>query len=267
MSDRQSGPPDDLVRALVEGPAAVSGIEWHDEIDSTNRAAAEAAARGVAEIHVVGAERQSAGRGRLGRSWLAPPRTSLTFSLVLRPPVRPESLPLLPLLTGLVLAELGSRYCPDAEVGLKWPNDLLIGGRKAAGTLVEAGPAGTVIVGIGLNTDWRGVDRPLELAQAVSLAEVSDRPVDRWRVLAALLGVFGVRYDAWKDLPAAFLDGYRRRCLTLGQQVRIERIGAEDLRGQAVAVDATGALEIRDEAGRLTRVSAGDVWHLRPATP
>ena len=264
QSDRLSAPPPELVRSLVEGPSAVAAVEWHDELDSTNAEAARRAAAGAPEILVVGAEHQSAGRGRLDRTWVAPPRRSLTFSMLLRPPVGPESLPLLPLLAGMALAEVAGGYCRDVEVGLKWPNDLLIGGGKAAGVLVEAVP-GAVIVGIGLNIDWRGVERAEELAGAISLAEATDLPVNRWRILAALLGVFSQRYELFKDLPAAFLDGYRDRSLTIGRPVRVELLGGAELQGEATGIAATGALEVRDSAGVTHRVSAGDVHHLRPA--
>lgn len=261
---RPSGPPAELVRSLVEGPAAVAAVEWLDEAGSTNAVAAGLAERGAPEITVVGAEVQTAGRGRMGRTWSAPPRSSLTFSLLLRPPVAREAFPLLPLLAGLALAEVAARYCKDVEVGLKWPNDLLIDGRKAAGVLVESGPGDAVIVGIGLNVDWRGIERWEELADAISLAEVSDFPMDRWRVLAALLGVFAQRYEVFKDLPAAFLDGYRSRCLTIGRAVRVELVGGRELLGEAVGVDASGGLEVRDADGVTHRVSAGDVHHVRP---
>lgn len=259
----QAGPPPELVRSLVEGPAPISALEWHTQVDSTNLRAAELARSGASEITVVGAEQQSAGRGRMGRTWSAPPRSSLTFSLLLRPPVSRESVSLLPLLTGLVLAEVAARYCSAHEVGLKWPNDLLVDGRKAAGVLVEAAEGDSVVVGIGLNVDWRGIERWEELADAISLAEMSDFPMDRWRVLAAVLGVFAQRYEVFKDLPAAFLDGYRARCLTIGRTVRVEKVGGGELSGLATGVDASGGLEVRDADGFTHRVSAGDVFHLR----
>jgi BirA family transcriptional regulator, biotin operon repressor / biotin---[acetyl-CoA-carboxylase] ligase len=266
-----SGPPAELVRSLVEGPSAVSAIEWHDELDSTNRRALQLAADGVAEIHVVAADYQSAGRGRQGRHWQAPPGTSLLLSLLVRPPVPTGSLGLLPLLTGLVVAEVAERFVPEASVALKWPNDLLIGPsgggtglRKAAGILVE-GSGGAAVVGIGVNVDWRGVDRPADIASiATSLAEARDGDVDRWRLLAALLGVFANRYDAWCALPAAFLDGYRTRCATLGQEVRISRAGADPIEGVALDIAPTGALQVAVDGGTV-EVAAGDVTHIRPA--
>lgn len=267
---RMTGPPEALVSSLVDGPSAVSGFEWHDEIDSTNTRAAAAAAAGAAEIHVVAADVQHAGRGRQGRRWVAPAGTSLMLSLVLRPPVAPRSLPLLPLLTGLALAEVTEAVVPGGHVALKWPNDVLLGpatgaGRKVSGILVETVDEAAV-VGLGVNVDWRGVERPEEIAAtATSLAEVAETPVDRWRLMAALLGVFANRYRSWCELPAAFLDGYRSRCATIGQQVAVSRPAGEVVRGTAIGIAASGALQVRDAGGRTVEVSAGDVVHVRPA--
>jgi BirA family transcriptional regulator, biotin operon repressor / biotin---[acetyl-CoA-carboxylase] ligase len=265
-----AGPPAALVRTLIEGPSPVRALEWHDAIDSTNRRALQLAAEGAPELHVVAADVQTAGRGRAGRSWTAPPGSSLMLSLVVRPPVAPAALGLLPLLTGLVLAETVERFLPAADVGLKWPNDLLIrrdagtAWRKGAGILVEA-TADAAVVGVGVNVDWRATDRPAELAEvATSLAEVAGGDVDRWRLLAAFLGVFGNRYAAWCELPAAFLDGYRQRCVTLGQQVRAEGPGGRVLQGWATGLAASGALVVRTADDRTLEVAAGDVTHLRP---
>jgi BirA family biotin operon repressor/biotin-[acetyl-CoA-carboxylase] ligase len=244
-------PPDALVRTLLDGPSPVTGFEWHAEIDSTNRRAAELAAAGAPEIAVVAADVQTAGRGRAGRAWTAPPGTSLMLSLLVRPPVPRSALPLLPLLTGLVLAETVARTLPGREVALKWPNDLLVRCTsdapwcKAAGILVEALPGG-VVIGIGCNVDWRGVERPAELRDsATSLAEAAGGPVDRWRLMAALLGVLGNRYAAWCELPSGFLDGYRLRCATIGREITAQRPGREALRGTALDVAASGALVVR----------------------
>ena len=89
-------------------------------------------------------------------------------------------------------------------------------------------------------------------------------PVDRWRVLAAFLGVFGQRYEAFREMPGAFLEGYRARCLTIGREVRVERVADEPLIGVATGIDASGALELRAADGAVHRVTAGDVHHVRP---
>ena len=261
MRGEMAGPPERLVRGLVDGPSVVAGFEWHDVVGSTNALAAQAARRSVPEVWVVAADVQTAGRGRLGRRWTAPPGTSLMCSLVLRPPVS-SAWPLVPLLAGLALAEAVGPFAPAAAVAAKWPNDLLIGGRKAGGILAEVvGEA--VVVGIGLNVDWRGVARPADLATATSLAEAAGAPVDRWRVFAALIGVFGNRYRAWRAAPTAFLGDYRARCATIGRPVSVERPGAPPLRGMAEDVTERGGLRVRDADGTAEEVLAGDVEHVR----
>jgi BirA family transcriptional regulator, biotin operon repressor / biotin---[acetyl-CoA-carboxylase] ligase len=259
-----SGPPRALVRSLVEGSSALSGLEWHDEVTSTQARGVAAALAGVPEIHAVVAGAQTAGRGRLGRPWVAPAGTSLLASFVLRPTVPADRVGLLPLLAGLALAEVADRYCP--RVALKWPNDLLVGGRKAAGILAERlEPSGAVVLGVGVNVDWRGLARPPEVAQATSLAEAAGADVDRWRVLAALVGLLGRRYHDWTDEPAAFLAAYRRRCATIGCRVRVTRPAGDPVEGLVTAVDDEGALCVRDGADGAHRLSAGDVEHVRPA--
>lgn len=260
-SGHVTGPPSALVRTLVEGPSLVSGVEWHEQAVSTQQLAVAAARAGAPEIHVVLADVQSAGRGRHGREWHAPAGTSLLASVVLRPGLDARSVPLLSLLAGLAVAEVAERYCP--RVSLKWPNDLLLDGRKAAGILAESAPDAAVALGMGINVDWRGVPRPPGVPEATSLAEAGGADVDRWRVLAALLGVFSRRYQEWQEQPTGFLDAYRRRCATIGRPVRVDQQAGAPIEGVAEAVAEDGALQVRDAAGGLRRLSAGDVEHVR----
>ena len=262
-----TGPPPRLIEGLLAGPSLLSGFEWHEEIDSTNRRCLALAGEGHAEGCVVAADLQTAGRGRQGRTWVAPAGTSLMLSILLRPRVPAETAQLLPLLVGLALAEVVEAHVPGSAVALKWPNDLLVAGRKCAGILVESDTAGAAVAGIGLNVDWRGVERPAELAAATSLAEVTDRPVDRWRLLAGLIGVLGNRYAAWQSAPTAFLTHYRARCATLGQRVRVRLGSGEEIVGDARDVAATGALAVQVRPGEVVAVTAGDVEHLRLSRP
>jgi BirA family transcriptional regulator, biotin operon repressor / biotin---[acetyl-CoA-carboxylase] ligase len=256
------GPSEEFLRVLVEREL-LSGLEWHDTVGSTNTLAAEAVARGVEEIYAVLADEQVAGRGRQGRSWRAPPGTSLLCSLIVRPPVHMSVLGLLPLLIGLALAEAVDAVCPSLAVALKWPNDVLVGGRKAAGVLVESGPARTVIVGIGVNVDWRGVERPPELSGATSLAEAAGGTVDRWDVLAALTRSFTARYRKWPAQPTGFLDAYCQRCATIGSLVRVGLVSGDIIVGHAVDVTRAGALVLDLPSGAKSEVTAGDVEHVR----
>ena len=261
-------PPEVLLSALTAGPSSIRGVEWHDAIGSTNDRAAELAAAGAPEVQVVLADEQTTGRGRLGRVWQAPPGSSLMASFLLRPAPGAGPLTALPLVAGLALAETVERHLrvagSAAEVGLKWPNDLLLDGRKAAGVLVER-HGGAVVVGLGCNVDWRGVPRPAELGAATSIAEAAGGPIDRWRLLAGLVGVLTSRYAAWGSDSGPALDAYRERCATVGREVRVELATGRALHGRAVAVDDDGALLIEDGEGLRTACTAGDVHHVRGA--
>ena len=250
------------MRSLVEGPAVVTAVEWFDEIDSTNRVVADAARAGGPQGLLAVADAQTAGRGRRGRSWVAPAGTSLLLSLLLRPDT--EAIGTLPLLVGLAVAETITPHVPDHDVALKWPNDVLIDGRKTAGILTEA-VAGAAVVGVGVDVDWREVPRSADLSGATSLAEVAGRDVDRWRILAGVMGVFSRRYDEWRADPIAFLPDYRARCATLGAQVRVRLLERDDVLGRATDVDDAGRLVVRTAGGDDLVITAGDVEHVRPA--
>ncbi|MGH8929426.1 MAG: biotin--[acetyl-CoA-carboxylase] ligase [Egibacteraceae bacterium] len=257
-----AGPPDSLISALIDR-GLVSGVEWHEIVTSTNEVAADAIARGVREIHAVVADEQIAGRGRLGRTWHAPSGTSLICSLVLRPMVSSDVLGLIPLLTGLALVEAVDAFHPGLDAALKWPNDLLLQGRKAGGVLVEAGQGGAVIVGIGVNVDWRAVDRPPGVSDATSLAEAMGWGADRWDVLATLITAFAARYRGWHLQPIGFLPDYTRRCATIGRPVRVTTLNGPAISGRAADIARDGALVISSPYGAITKITAGDVEHVR----
>lgn len=255
-------PPGAVLQRLVAGPLLVSHALWYDRIGSTNAEVARRAADGAAEGLLVLADEQAAGRGRHGRGWVAPPGTSLMGSLLLRPTQPMARVALLPLLTGLALVEACAAVVPDAEPALKWPNDLLVGERKAAGILVEAPADGIVVVGIGVNVDWRGVNRPAELAAVTSLAEAGGGPVDRWALLPTLVERFDRHYRRWCEEPATFLPAYREHCATLARRVRVEQVGGTAEEGVAVAVTDGGALVVAGDDG-VAELHAGEVHHLR----
>ncbi|WP_117215091.1 biotin--[acetyl-CoA-carboxylase] ligase [Allorhizocola rhizosphaerae] len=234
-------------------------LDLREETGSTNADAARAAADGHPEGLVIIAESQVAGRGRMGRSWVSPPRAGLAMSILLRPPVEIARWGWLPLLTGLALTDV----VPGS--GLKWPNDLLIDGRKCAGILVEAVPAasraatgeGAAIVGIGLNVSATEDELP---PMATSLYQ-QDLEIDRTRLAAAVIGAFKARYADWpdEDPRAAYLE----RCVTIGRDVRVLLPGDRELAGVATAVDAEGRLLVRLPDGRVCPIAAGDVTHVR----
>jgi BirA family biotin operon repressor/biotin-[acetyl-CoA-carboxylase] ligase len=251
-----------MLQRLVTGSTLVSHVLWLDRVDSTNAEVGRRAARDAAEGLLIMADEQTAGRGRLGRTWQASAGTSLMGSVLLRPSGALDEVALLPLLIGLALVEAAETLASGAHLSLKWPNDLLAGGRKCGGILVEVPAPGTVVAGFGVNVDWRTVARPAELATATSLSETAGGHVDRWQLLPALISRLDRRYRTWRTQPRGFLPAYRERCATLGQQVRVEQLDGRELVGTATRIADDGALLVEVD-GPVVAVRAGDVHHLR----
>jgi BirA family biotin operon repressor/biotin-[acetyl-CoA-carboxylase] ligase len=212
------------------------------------------------------ADRQTAGRGRLNRTWEAPAGSALLVSMLLRPNLLPTHVHS----TTMAAAVAASDACEEVagfRPLLKWPNDVVVEGRKLAGLLAEAELAGdkvdAVVVGMGLNVNWDAP--PPELAGiAVAASEVAGRPVDRQALLAHFLDRFEEHYSALVE-PGGWrgtLLNYRRLSATLGQEVRVE-VPGETFTGKAVEITGEGHLLVEAD-GDVRRVSAGDVVHLRP---
>jgi BirA family biotin operon repressor/biotin-[acetyl-CoA-carboxylase] ligase len=228
-------------------------VRRFEELDSTNRYLLDEARAGAAEGTVAVADLQSAGRGRLGRSWEAARGSSLLTSILLRPTLPPDRLHLVTAAVALAasdaLADVAG-FTPD----LKWPNDLLVDDRKLAGVLAEADlPA--VVVGIGVNLNWDG---PVPNG-GIAANQVAGGPVDRDEVLQALLAHLAPRTADWPAVASEF----RRRCATLGRAVRVE-LADESFTGTASDVSDEGHLLV-DVGVCLRTVAAGDVVHLRAA--
>lgn len=240
-------------------------VEVVDQAASTNALVAGRARDGARDGLVVVAEHQTAGRGRLDRRWEAPPRTSLTFSALVRGDVAPERWPWLPLLAGLAVCA-GVEEVRGPLCLLKWPNDVLHAGRKVAGVLAERvqtadGPA--AVVGVGLNVSQEHDELPVPTAG--SLATAGHRDLDRTDLLLAVLGGLGPRLEAWRrGRDRSTRAEYLARLDTLGRRVRVQLPGGASVEGVAVGVSGHGALEL-DTGERRLAVSAGDVLHVRPA--
>lgn len=233
---------------------------------STNAEVVAAARDGAPEGLVIVAEEQLAGRGRMGRSWSAPPRSGVLLSFLLRPTVRVAAWPLLPLLAGLALAETVAGVGEIPDVRLKWPNDLLVDGKKLAGILTERTDAGgdAVVVGVGLNVTLRSDELPVDNATSLGL---SGGTTDREILVKELLRAFARRYATWCDddgAPTSVLPAYRERCETIGRTVSLELPGGERVHGIATVVDDAGRLRVRADTGEERAWSAGDVTHVRP---
>jgi BirA family transcriptional regulator, biotin operon repressor / biotin---[acetyl-CoA-carboxylase] ligase len=220
---------------------------------------------------VLVAEEQTAGRGRMGRSWVSIPGAALTFSVLLRPVAVPAARRgWLPLLTGVAVAS-AVRSVAGVDAVLKWPNDVLVGDRKLAGILAEQSPTGSaVVVGIGLNVATPAESLPVSPAglPATSLL-VEGATVSREDVLLGILGQLERWYVAFRADPdparTGLLAAYRELCATLGRTVRVELPGGRVLTGIATDIDTDGRLLISDDVAgdSLTPVSAGDVVHVR----
>ncbi len=250
-------------------------VEHYPQAGSTNELARQRARAGYPEGLVILADAQSAGRGRMGRAWIAPPGSSLLLSLLLRPTwLAPADAFSLTMLAGVALCEAVEQVTP-VHAALKWPNDLLLpvrtasgpALRKAAGILSEIELAGDqiawVVIGIGVNVSWSpsGVVDERDLAEvATSVGAAAGQPlIERLPLLCALLERLDARYDALRrGGQAELFERWRDRLATLGQPVQIG-LPHGDLRGVVEDVERSGALRVRDEQGRLHTVLAGDV--------
>ncbi|MCP9991079.1 biotin--[acetyl-CoA-carboxylase] ligase [Streptomyces albogriseolus] len=259
-------------RALVREGSLWREVDVVQRTGSTNSDLVARAAGGrLQEGVVLVAEEQTAARGRLDRQWVAPARSGLFFSVLLRPGdgVPMERWGWLPLLTGVAVAT-GLARAGGVDTALKWPNDVLVtvGGeeRKAGGILAEAAGDGGVVVGVGVNVSLRADELPVPTAGSLALAGAVS--TDRDPLLRAVLRGLEDWYGRWRaaggDAGACGLqEAYAAGCATLGRVVRAELPGDRALVGEAVAVDGDGRLILATEAGVQEPVGAGDIVHLR----
>ena len=249
-----------LYAALVTSGSPWQDVEHHATIGSTNARAA----RGAEPWRVVVSDHQSEGRGRLARTWEAPPGTSVAVSATV--PVPDEGPAWLPLLAGVAVAEAITSVA-DLPTELKWPNDVLLpsdGDRKVCGVLcevVQAPTGGCVVIGAGINIEQDRGQLPVDTATSLALGGAPD--LDRNRLVAAYLSAVARWYAALTgNDPTGLHDAYRQRCSTIGRTVTLSRPDGPDLLGTAVAVDDEGRLVIEAADGRHAW-AAGDVTHVR----
>ena len=208
---------------------------------------------------------QTAGRGRLDRSWVAPAGTALALSVLVRDAMRHPLGPWLPLLAGLLLAEAVDDVLPG-RVAIKWPNDLLIDGRKVCGILIEVAPNGRdAVVGSGLNLTQTAQQLPVETATSLALegADIDGDDVDR--IVAGYLGRLRTELETAHTSVDEVRGHVVARCSTIGQRVRVALGDGSMLTGVATGLDAVGRLEVRADSGDTVAVAVGDVTHVRPA--
>jgi BirA family biotin operon repressor/biotin-[acetyl-CoA-carboxylase] ligase len=241
------------------------GTKFHyfEEIDSTNSHVRRLAETGAPEGEVVIAERQFEGRGRLGRSWESPPYCNLYFSLLLRPALAPVHAPQITLMAAVALADTVAAFVVEPPV-IKWPNDILLQGKKVAGILTESSCDAKhiefVILGIGVNLNFSRERMPETIRdRATSLMEVGGKSFSRENFLRRLIQdldrCYGILEDFGFDAIAPRWEAY---FALRGRRVRVEMVD-EVISGTATGIDGDGALLLEAEDGVLRRVLAGDV--------
>jgi BirA family biotin operon repressor/biotin-[acetyl-CoA-carboxylase] ligase len=240
-------------------------LEWHEEIGSTSDRLKDLARAAAPAWTVVLADRQTSGRGREGRRWVSPPG-GLYLSVLVRP--REAALPVLPLAAGVAVGEAVGAQGVHAE--LKWPNDVLAGGRKIGGVLCEAssGPAGLewVVVGVGLNLGARQGDLGPELRDGATSVVIETGEVPEVEDVAAdVLARWRHWYDAVKVSPASAVAAWRARAVSWWGQPAEVLTASTVVRGRLRDVDDDGALILDLPEGGSRRVLSGEVRRLRRA--
>ena len=204
---------------------------------------------------ILASEYQSSGRGRLDRTFEAAPHSALTFSMYIEPKVEKEEWSFLTLLAGLSVYEALHALDPQTVVGIKWPNDLLIGDKKFVGIIAQATAKG-VVLGIGINVGMSQEELPV--VTATSLAIEGFAQLDRNAILAAIINHFEINLEMWEN-DKSFLAEYRTASVTIGKDVEVTLPGGKTINSRAVDISYSGGLLLEDGS----EVTVGDVVHLR----
>lgn len=255
--------PDHLRRLL--GPDSIwKPIRWVASTGSTNDDLAARVASGARSGEVLMSEHQTTGKARFTRHWEDTPGTSLATSVLVKPQPGPQSWGWLSLLVGLAVREGVESYtgAEPGRVSLKWPNDVMLDGKKICGILCEK-VDDYAVLGWGLNIAMDESELPVPTANSLLLAGL---PHDKDELMAAILSSLQRWYELWQPRGEVG-DEYTEICATMGRAVRlhqdVERTGTSIVEGTAVGVDATGAIIIQTSDGQCTAYAAGDVVHLR----
>ena len=237
---------------LPKSTAVFSKVNWFQEIDSTNLELARQVEAGAQNFSAVIAASQTSGQGRLGRNWDSPPGASLSLSILVSQGFSEPGW--LTLLSALAVKH-ALKTLGVSETGIKWPNDLQVGGKKICGILAQLLSGGEVVVGIGLNLGRQHPELDATSLEELGVdAEIDEVAAAIGQELARLLSRFAIEpHEVKQDFSAA--------CITIGRKVRAELPGGQEIRGLAAELDNEGQLVILTPE-RVT-LSAGDVWHLR----
>jgi len=254
--------PDEIAESL--NTEFIGGrVYYYHSLESTNREARVLASGGAPGGSLVVAEEQVQGRGRMSRGWFSPKGLGIWCSLILRPEVQPGEAPPVTMLTAVAVASAVEKVAGVAP-GIKWPNDLLVGGKKICGILTEMSAememVNFLVVGVGINVNTSLEDFPEELKEiATSLYLVEGEPVSRLKLLKQFLRDFEFYYRRWiNDGFGPILEEWKKRCVSLGCPVRVSS-PREVWDGWAEDVDSDGALLVRMPGGSIKRFVAGEV--------
>ncbi|HZY42640.1 MAG TPA: biotin--[acetyl-CoA-carboxylase] ligase [Anaerolineae bacterium] len=279
----------EAIRTALHDVVAITHMEHHTSIGSTNDRARELAQAGTPEIALISADEQASGRGRQGRSWFTPPGTALAISLLIRPVIAPQHAMRLTMLAGLAAAE-GIEQATGLRLDLKWPNDVVAMRNaqftmhnaqspidqlpinrspidqspltlKVGGILTEASFQGDTldyaVIGLGVNVNVEFGDQAELRDIATSLKELTGHPIDRLAVLRAIVTAWVDRY-AWLNDGDRLREAWASRLINLGREIRVQ-LGDEIIAGRSDSVDTDGALLLRTADGQLHRLLSGDV--------
>ena len=254
---------DDLLARLGKTKVVGRAIQVFQETSSTNDIAEKLARDGVREGVAIFAESQTKGRGRLGRQWVSPTHKGLWFSVLLRPNFRPQETTQLTVISATALRRAIKSVC-GLTADIKWPNDILIGGKKVAGILTEMSAevdrVRHVILGIGVDVNQDAAEFPAELRKlATSLRIEAGQSISRAELATKIL--HELDFDYARVCAGKFpgvADEWETACVTIGKNVTVQ-VGDRKFRGHAESLDDDGALLVRTEHGHMERIIGGDV--------
>ena len=265
---------DEIRQGLSTKVFGKKNIIFLKETDSTNTRAKELAAQGAPEGTLVIAEKQTSGRGRRGRNWFSPPGGGIYCSLILRPVLSPSETPRITLMTAVVLAETLISLM-KLKLRIKWPNDILVNGKKLAGILTEISTemdaVNYIVVGLGMNVNTQLEDLPREIKKtATSILIETKKPFPRVKLIQHYLKLYEKYYDMFKKNDfEPIMKRWRKLADIIGKQIKVDVIGKTHT-GKVVDVDNDGVLILKDDQGKLQRIFSGDVTMARqldPSTP
>ncbi len=250
-----------LLKPLLKNNKLVQEIYYKDELNSTNEFAKSLAREGALEGTIVIADTQTSGKGRLGRTWVSPPKTGIWLSLILRPEIKPQHAGQLTLLSGLCMCE-AIHNITGMNSYIKWPNDVVVNGKKVCGILTEMNAeierVNHVVLGIGVNVNQNEFNEDLPYATSLSIEGKTN--YKRSIIVKEFIDIFEKAYETYKvsESLAEFLPRYENRCITLGKEVKIIE-GGKEIIAKAINVEENGNLIVMLSDGTKKQIYAGEV--------